>query len=149
MYLTRRSELLRTCLFSLFVDSVLVVQPLVRFVDTFDQSLVCSTFCLDQWNGFLCLCFVHPFSCLCRSGTEFILSHDRLLFVIHAQIEKCSQVIRDDRRTGSRAVLLCLPTLEKRCVILAHQVLRHASCRAGFSISGVFLIASYRTDPAW
>ena len=32
----------------LFVDSVLVVQPLVRFVDNFDQSLVCSTFYLDQ-----------------------------------------------------------------------------------------------------
>ena len=28
-------------------------------------------------------------------------------FVIHAQIEKCSQVIHDDRRTGSRAFLLC------------------------------------------
>ena len=30
-------------------------------------------------------------------------------FVIHAQIEKCSQVIHDDRRTGSRAVLLVAP----------------------------------------
>ena len=49
-----------------------------------------------------------------------------LLFVIPAQIEKCSQVIRDNRRTGSRAVLLCLPTLEKRCVIFHHLVLRHA-----------------------
>ena len=47
--------------FSLFVDSVLVVQPLVRFVDNFDQSLVCfHILCLDQWDGVLCLCFVHP-----------------------------------------------------------------------------------------
>ena len=65
------------------------------------------------------------------------------------KIETCSQVIRDDRRTGSRAVLLCLPTLEKRCVICLHLVLRHALCRAGFSIGVVFLIAGYRTDPAW
>ena len=72
--------------------------------------------------------------CLCR-------------FVIHAQIEKCSQVIHDDRRTGSRAVLLCLPTLEKRRVIFPHLVLRHASCRAGFSIGVVFLAPGYRTDP--
>ena len=119
---------------------MLVVQPLVRFVDTFDQSLVCSTFfCLDQWNGVLCLCFVHP----------SLVSADRLLFIIHAQIEKCSQVIRDDRRTNSRAVLLSLPTLEKRCVICPHLVLRHVSCRAGFSIGVVFPIAGYRTDPAW
>ena len=72
-----------------------------------------------------------------------------MLFVIHAQIEKCSQVIRDDRRTGSRAVLLCLPTLENHCVILPHLVLRRVSRRAGFSVGVVFLIAGYHTDPAW
>ena len=72
-----------------------------------------------------------------------------LLLVIPAQIEKCSQVIRDDRRTGSRAVLMCLPTLEKRCVIFPHLVLRHVLCRAGLSIGVVFLIGGYRTDSAW
>ena len=91
----------------------------------------CETRCLACRVSLLVFC-----CCLCS-------------FVIHAQIEKCSQVIHDDRRTGSRAVLLCLPTLEKRCVIFPHLVLRHASCRAGFSFGVVFLTPGYRTDPAW
>ena len=52
----------------------------------------CETRCLACRVSLLVFC-----CCLCS-------------FVIHAQIEKCSQVIHDDRRTGSRAVLLCLPT---------------------------------------
>ena len=40
------------------------------------------------------------------------------------------------------------PHWKKRCVIFPHLVLRHASCRAGFSIGVVFLTPGYRTDPA-
>ena len=89
----------------------------------------CETRCLACRVSLLVFC-----CCLCSC-------------VIHAQIEKCSQVTHDDRRTSSRAVLLCLPTLEKRCVIFPHLVLRHVSCRAGFSVGVVFLTPGYRTDP--
>ena len=54
-------------------------------------------------------------------------------FVILAQIEKCSQVIHDDRRTGSRAVLFGCPNLEKRCVISLHPALHRALWCAGHS----------------
>ena len=117
-------------------------------MDNFDQSSGLFSLSLStSGTAFQCLLFCSSFSCLCRSGTEFILSHDRLLFVIHAQIEKCSQVIRGDRRTGSRAAFFCVcPHWKSACVIFPHLVSCHVSCRAGFSTGVVFLIAGYHTD---
>ena len=55
----------------------------------------CETRCLACRVSLLVFC-----CCLCS-------------FVIHAQIEKCSQVIHDDRRTGSRAVLFLFAHIGK------------------------------------
>ena len=71
------------------------------------------------WHFVLCLC--------CEPS---VLT---AIFVIHAQIEKCSQVIHDDRRTGSRAVLL-LAHQEK---LLRHyaSIPHHLSCCLQIAVS--------------
>ena len=78
-------------------------------------------------------CF-YPSPCLCRSGTELILNHDRLChiccFVICAQIEKCSQVFSWCPHNGSRAVL---------CVF-SHSFVRHPLALFSWLL---------RTVPAW
>ena len=60
-------------------------------------------------------------------------------FVIHAQIEKCSQVIHDDRRTGSRAVFLCQPIRKSAALFASFIVI----------LLGVVLRVLYCTVPAW
>ena len=72
-----------------------------------DSVLACSLLVVWSFQTRVTFCAVSLLRAFCV---------DCAGFVIHAHIEKCSQVIHDDRRTGSRAVLL-----------LAHQekVLRH------------------------
>ena len=54
------------------------------------DTILCNTFLACRVSLLVFCC------CLCS-------------FVNHAQIEKCGQVIHDDRRTGTRAVLLVAP----------------------------------------
>ena len=91
-FATRQSELMLPMYFDFF-------QSACDPASSLGLVLACSLF-LVLWSlrtrvTFLSCVFAASILC-CLCG-----------FVIHAQIEKCSQVIHDDRRTGSRAVLLC------------------------------------------
>ena len=81
------------------IFSVLLVQLSRETREQRWSQFWASLFCLDwcwtraseTWN-----IVFYPSLCQCRSGTEFVLNHDRLCHiccsVICAQIERCSQV---------------------------------------------------------
>ena len=94
--LTRRKSCFASACFSFFL--VLFVQPSRETLRQFVHSFWFVEHVRDQSESL---------PCLCRSGTEFILNHDRLChiwcFVICAQIEKCRQVFFGVHRTRCKS----------------------------------------------